>query len=134
MKRRDYRGKMSQIDMIPMIDIVFQLILFFLVSTTFVMLPGIQVNLPQSTTAESGTGAGITVTLNEQGQLWFNEKPVDLILLGEELQAFDTGDIPREEFPIQLEAGVLVTNGEIVKIFDVIRKSGFSAVQLRTVE
>ena len=71
MKRRDYRGKMSQIDMIPMIDIVFQLILFFVVSTTFVMLPGIQVNLPQSTTAESGTGAGITVTLNEQGQLWF---------------------------------------------------------------
>ena len=42
----------SNVDMTPMIDIVFQLILFFLVSTTFATLPGIKLNLPQSHTSE----------------------------------------------------------------------------------
>ena len=47
----------SNVDMTPMIDIVFQLIVFFLVSTTFAVVPGIKLNLPQSRTAE-GTSQG----------------------------------------------------------------------------
>ena len=41
-------GVQPNVDMTPMIDIVFQLILFFLVSTTFAVLPGIKLNLPTS--------------------------------------------------------------------------------------
>ena len=122
----------SNVDMTPMIDIVFQLILFFLVSTTFATLPGIKLNLPQSHTAESTSLMGITITADDSGTLYFNDKEVSMEGLGEELLTFDTGTTKKEEFPVSLEADSEVTNGTIVKIFDVIRESGYCVINLRT--
>ena len=125
-------GIRSNVDMTPMIDIVFQLILFFLVSTTFATLPGIKLNLPQSHTSESTSLMGITITADESGALFFNDKEVSIATLGEELLSFDTGTTKKEEFPVSLEADSEVTNGTIVKIFDVIRESGYCVINLRT--
>ncbi len=125
-------GIRSNVDMTPMIDIVFQLILFFLVSTTFATLPGIKLNLPQSHTAESTSLMGITITADSNGALYFNDKEVSMTGLGEELLTFDNGTTKKEEFPVSLEADSEVTNGTIVKIFDVIRESGYCVINLRT--
>ena len=125
-------GIRSNVDMTPMIDIVFQLILFFLVSTTFATLPGIKLNLPQSHTAEATSMKGITITADDNGAIYFNEKEVSMTGLGEELLTFDTGTLKKEEFPVSLEADSEVTNGTIVKIFDVIRESGYCVINLRT--
>lgn len=125
-------GIRSNVDMTPMIDIVFQLILFFLVSTTFATLPGIKLNLPQSHTAESTSLMGITITADDSGVLYFNDKEVSMAGLGDELLTFDTGTTKKEEFPVSLEADSEVTNGTIVKIFDVIRESGYCVINLRT--
>ena len=122
----------SNVDMTPMIDIVFQLILFFLVSTTFATLPGIKLNLPQSHTAEATSQKGITITAEKNGVLFFNDKEVSMKSLGEELLIYDTGTTKKQEFPVSLEADSDVTNGTIVKIFDVIRESGYCVINLRT--
>ena len=122
------------VDMTPMIDIVFQLILFFLVSTTFAVLPAISVNLPESSTAQGAEIDNITITASEDGRLWFNEDEVTMKTLGKRLASFDVGDKKREEYPITLEADDSVTNGTIVKLFDVIRENGFAAVNLRTTD
>jgi len=66
--------------------------------------------------------------------LWFNEKKVTYSQLENELKSYDTGKIKKEDFPVKLEADEDVTNGTIVKIFDVLRKSGFAAVNLRTTQ
>lgn len=134
LSRRSGSRSMVFLDMIPMIDIVFQLILFFLVSTTFALLPGITVQLPESSTAEEGETMGLIITLSADGGIWFNDKAVTLEELNQELVAFDTEAVPRELYPIQLEADALVTNGTIVQLFDLLRKNGFSAVNLRTVQ
>ncbi len=133
MKLKSKRERIrSTVDMTPMIDIVFQLILFFLVSTTFATLPGIKLNLPQSHTSEATSMKGITITADSNGALFFNDKEVNMITLGEELLLFDTGTSKKEEFPVSLEADSDVTNGTIVKIFDVIRESGYCVINLRT--
>lgn len=119
-------------DMTAMIDVVFQLIIFFLVSTTFAVLPGIKLNLPESETAESVSNLGITITIEKNGDIYFNDKKVNCKTLETELSSFDTKKISKKDFPITIEADSLVTNGMIVKIFDVVRKSGFSEVSLRT--
>ena len=93
MRLRSKRGSIqSNVDMTPMIDIVFQLILFFLVSTTFAILPGIKLNLPVSKTAEGTSMQGITITASADGSLYFNEKSVTVDELGSELVLYDTGD------------------------------------------
>lgn len=132
--RRSLTSKSSgaSVDLIPMIDVVFQLILFFLVSTTFAILPAISVNLPSSQTAEGASFDSITITLETNGNIWFNESKVTMTELESTLLAFDTGSTEKSKYPIMLEADEMVTNGTIVKIFDVLRRAGFSAVNLRT--
>ena len=122
----------SGIDLSPMLDVIFQLILFFLVSTTFAMLPGISLNLPQSSTAQSSDAGGITITVEESGSMWLNDAQVDFKGLVSGLNAFDTGEKKREEFPVMVSADDKVTNGTIVKVFDALRQCGFSAVSLIT--
>jgi biopolymer transport protein ExbD len=122
----------SSIDMTPMIDVVFQLILFFLVSTTFSVMPGISLNLPASSTAQNTPASGITITADKNGGLWFNDTAVTFDTLGTELAEYNTENRKKEEIPITLEADSDVTNGTIVKIFDVIRENGYSSVDLRT--
>ena len=122
----------ANVDFTPMIDVVFQLILFFLVSTTFSVLPGISVNLPTSSTAQGTAADGITITAAVDGKMFVNDIPVTLDSIDNVLAGIDTGKKKREEFPVTLEADDQVTNGTIVKIFDALRRNGFSAVSLRT--
>ena len=120
------------VDLTPMIDVVFQLILFFLVSTTFALLPAINVNLPESSTAQGAEIAGITITVQSNGKMWFNVEQVSLKTLGQKLASFDTEGKKKDEYPVTLEADENVTNGSIVKIFDILREQGFVSINLRT--
>lgn len=133
MRLKTKRGHIqSNVDMTPMIDIVFQLILFFLVSTTFAILPGIKLNLPESHTSEGTSNKGITITAQQDGIMFFNDVEVTMETLGNELIMYDCGETKKSEFPISLEADSEVTNGTIVKIFDIIRESGYCVINLRT--
>ena len=53
MKIRRSLASHATVDLVPMIDVVFQLILFFLVSTTFAVMPAISLKLPTSSTAQN---------------------------------------------------------------------------------
>ncbi|MBR4598569.1 MAG: biopolymer transporter ExbD [Treponema sp.] len=132
MKVSNRKKRGTAVDLTPMIDVVFQLILFFLVSTTFAILPAINVNLPESSTAQGSEIAGITITMQSNGKMWFNDEQVSFSTLGKKLASFDTGGKKKEEYPVTLEADENVTNGSIVKVFDVLRSQGFVSVNLRT--
>ena len=119
-------------DLTPMIDVVFQLILFFLVSTTFAVLPAISVNLPESETALSTEVTGMTLTVSDRGRMFLNGDEVTFATLDKRLATYDTEGKKKDEYPVALEADDKVTNGTIVKIFDVLRKNGFVAINLRT--
>ncbi len=134
MKVRRRKGVNATADLTPMIDVVFQLILFFLVSTTFAVLPAISVSLPQSETAQAESVAGITITAGAKGELFLNGESVTLKTLDSQLASFDTEGRKREEYPVTLEADEDVTNGTTVRIFDVLRKNGFVSVNLRTTD
>ena len=120
------------IDLSPMLDVIFQLILFFLVSTTFANLPGITVNLPESSTSQGTDISGINITVEEGGRLWFNDKEASLSSSDSLLQAVDVGKLTRETYPVTVSADEKVTNGTIVKIFDALRRNDFVSVSLRT--
>lgn len=132
MKVSNRKKRGTAVDLTPMIDVVFQLILFFLVSTTFAILPAINVNLPESSTAQGAEIAGITITMQSNGKMWFNDEQVSFSSLGKKLASFDTGGKKKEEYPVTLEADENVTNGSVVKVFDVLRSQGFVSVNLRT--
>ncbi len=121
------------VDLVPMIDVVFQLILFFLVSTTFAVLPGISLDLPASRTAEATRTNGITISVGATGVIAVNSEIVPVEALDAALERLATST-PRDAVPVSLEADEQVTNGTIVKILDSLRRTGFVGVNLRTRE
>ena len=122
------------IDLSPMLDVIFQLILFFLVSTTFAVLPGIKLNLPESATSENTEASGVTISVEEDGTMFFNEEQITEDQLSLKLKEVELGPYTTETYPVSISADYNVKNGTLVKIFDVLRMNSYSAVSLRTTD
>jgi biopolymer transport protein ExbD len=117
--------------MIPMIDVVFQLILFFLVSTTFAMLPAINLNLPESSTAETTEVHALSVTIINRDEVYFNKDRISL----SNLESFLINMMQTDQTEIQsvtLEADESVSYGLIIEVLDILRKNDFQNINLHT--
>ena len=118
------------VDLTPMIDIVFQLVLFFMVSTTFVSSPGIQVDLPRSSqdiVAVEKDDVNIWMTL--EGAVYLNEKPVTL----EELQgALERVARKDTNTLIIIKADTGVEHGRVVTVMDIARAKGLTRLAIAT--
>ena len=66
------------IDLAPMLDFVLNLLIFFIITTSFVKEPGIQVDQPDALTAELRPGANILIAIRENGDIWMDRRRVDL--------------------------------------------------------
>ena len=80
MRRRSNRSSSEQnadIDMTPMLDIVFIMLIFFIVTTSFVKESGIEVNRPSAKTGAVKTQANIVVGIRANGDVWIDKRLVD---------------------------------------------------------
>jgi len=71
-------GDEEDVNMTPLLDIVFIMLIFFIVTSTFVKEPGIEVNRPQAATAEDRKLASIIVAISADDEIWINKERVDL--------------------------------------------------------
>lgn len=81
MRRRSSRSSSEQnaeIDMTPMLDIVFIMLIFFIVTTSFVKESGIEVNRPSAETATRKESANIIVGIKANGEVWIDKRMVDI--------------------------------------------------------
>jgi len=108
----------------PMIDIVFLLLIFFMVSTTFVMQPGLQLNLPRASSETEIDPDRWVVTISAEGELYLNEDGTSLARLAEAFR--------QEPRPLILRADRAVPHGLIVSILDRARSAGIEAVDIST--
>src|SRR4028118_673480 len=69
----------AQINIVPMIDVIFAILTFFIMSTLFLTRSeGLSVNLPKATTAQTQQSTKITVTVDREGRLALNRQPIQL--------------------------------------------------------
>ncbi len=122
----------SALNLVPMVDVVFQLVLFFLVSTTFVLAPGIKLTLPASGTAESVVMEQMVVTVVSRDEVYMNKERFGSLA---DLDARIAAMPPEEKKQVGaviIEAGEDAAYGLMVQTLDVLRKNGFKNVGLRT--
>ena len=127
--RRTFRGGNDNVDvnMSPLIDMVFLLLIFFVVTTSFVKESGIEVSRSTASTAEVKDNASIMIGVSDEGEVWMEGKKVDVRSV--------RGLVERAlaEDP---EAGVIVVadrsseTGDVVKVMDQCRLAGASNVSL----
>jgi biopolymer transport protein ExbD len=66
------------IDLAPMLDFVLNLLIFFIITTSFVKEPGITVDRPEALTAEHMHGANILIAIRSNGEIWMDRRQVEL--------------------------------------------------------
>jgi biopolymer transport protein ExbD len=110
----------SQINIVPMIDVIFAILTFFIMSTLFLTRSeGLPVNLPGATTAQSQPQSQTVVTIDQAGNLALNQQPVDLETL--EAQVRGLALTGRQPFVV-INADQSVTHGRVVAVMDRLRK------------
>ncbi len=67
----------TELDMTPMLDIVFIMLIFFIVTTSFVKESGVTVNSPSAQTASRQESANIFIAITAAGEVWIDRRPVD---------------------------------------------------------
>lgn len=121
----------TSVNMVPMIDVVFQLVVFFMLTSTFKVTPAIGLILPDSTTAEPTEMSRLVVAVHSDEVIYLNEEKLDLEGLREALAAED-GLEPGDVQSVIVESDREVSVALLVDVMDILRNSGFSTMALRT--
>lgn len=110
----------AQINIVPMIDVVFALLTFFIVSTLFLTRSeGLPVNLPRSATAKTQQQARIAVSVKPNGEVALNKRPVQLAELQMGVKKLVQAN---QQAVVVIHADEKVEHGQIVSVMDEIRK------------
>lgn len=108
-----------EINILPMIDVIFAILSFFIVSTLFLTrFEGLPVNLPESETAEPQPEATFTLTLDADGQLSLNRKVVQLTTLKSAIQQQMQ---PGQDAIVIIYADKAAAYGQVIAIMDEVR-------------
>jgi biopolymer transport protein ExbD len=117
------------IDMAPLVDVIFLLVIFFAVSTTFLESSGLKLDLPTSSSTADREVEDLTVSLDADGQLELDGESIQREALGTRLREMLEG---RTAKVVVLRADTTTTHGEVVAIMDIIRGSGAEALTVAT--
>jgi biopolymer transport protein ExbD len=110
----------SQINIVPMIDVIFAILTFFIMSTLYLSRSeGLPVNLPGATTSQSQPQSQTVVTIDRSGNLALNRQPMDLEAL--EAQVRVVASKGQQPFVV-INADQSVTHGRVVAVMDRLRR------------
>ena len=118
------------INIAPVVDVLFLLLIFFMVTSTFVEQPNIKLELPSTRHSEATKIERMVLTISRDGQLFLQDKPVEKKDLEKELRRviLDTGDEV-----LVLKADKLVPYGVVIGIMDDAKGAGFKKIIAPTI-
>ena len=119
----------EDVNVTPLLDIVFIMLIFFIVTSTFVKEPGVEVTRPEAATAEERKFASILVAITEEDDIWINKEEVEL----EEVRILVEGlarENPKATAVVQADSKA--TTRYLVEVVEQIRAAGVSDVAVST--
>jgi len=120
------------INIVPMIDVVFAILTFFIMSSLFLSRSeGLPVNLPRAQTAQSQQQSKLTVTIDREGDVFLDRQPIQVDDLADRVKAL----IGNQERLVVINADEKVEHGQVIAVMDQLRsvqgvKLGISARRL----
>jgi biopolymer transport protein ExbD len=127
------RGKRSSrsvfVNVTSFIDVLFVLLLFFMVSTTFVNQPAMSLDLPKAVHSQTSRQATIVVYVDQHGTIHLNDEAIDEAVLE---QALISRLATVDDKAVILKADSRVTHGTVVRILDIIKGAGVTKLTIAT--
>ena len=121
----------AKVDMTPLVDVLFMLLLFFMTTSVFKVVPGISMDLPSSTTPSSVSMARLVVVAVSESEIYVNDLRTDLPGV-EAAIAHALGGRKPEEVRAVFQGNKDIPYQTVVSILDAFRKNGIEGVNLLT--
>jgi len=129
MKFRPENKLLTAFSISSLTDIVMLLLIFFLLSSSFVMSSGIKVQLPKAETGDPATDKSVTITLTEKGRVYLNTERVTIETLGQKLASAIGKD---QDKVVVIKADRAVTLQNTVQVIDIAKAVGASRFMIAT--
>jgi biopolymer transport protein ExbD len=126
-KARRREQEESEVNLTPMLDVVFIMLIFFIVTASFVKEAGIDVSRPPAATAERKERGNILVAITNNDQIWIDRRQVDPRALRANIERLHAEN-PQGSVVIQADKDS--KNGLLVQVMDAARLAGVSNVSL----
>ena len=117
----------AAIDMTPMLGVVFIMLIFFIVTASFVKEAGIDVNRPEAATAVKKDRANILIAISDKGEIWINKRRIDVRAVQANIERL------RAENPqgsVVIQADKKATTETLIKVMDASRAAGVYDVSI----
>ena len=132
MRRKKLRQEEgADIDITPMLDIVFIMLIFFIVTATFVKESGIDVTRPDAETAVKQNRVAILIAIRDNNEIWINRRQVDLASVRANVEKLHAEN-PQGGAVIQADRKA--KTGVLVEIMDQVRLAGVGAISIAAEE
>jgi len=117
----------SEVNLTPMLDVVFIMLIFFIVTASFVKESGIDVSRPPAATAERKERGNILVAITANDQIWMDRRQVDPRALRANLERLHAEN---PQGSVVIQADKASKNGLLVQVMDAARLAGVKSVSL----
>jgi biopolymer transport protein ExbD len=121
----------EEINMTPMLDVVFILLIFFIVTASFVKEAGIEVNRPEAATAVKKERANILVAISDKGEIWINKRRVDVRAVQANIERLKAEN---PQGTVVIQADKKATTDVLIKVMDSARAAGVYDVSIAAQE
>jgi len=117
----------SEVNLTPMLDVVFIMLIFFIVTASFVKEAGIDISRPNASTAERKEKGNILVAITDSGQIWIDRRQVDPRALRANIERMHAEN---PNGAVVIQADKKSTNEMLVKVMDAARIAGVESVSI----
>lgn len=121
----------EEINMTPMLDVVFIMLIFFIVTASFVKEAGIDVNRPEAATAVKKQRANILVAISEKGEIWINKRQIDIRAVQANIERLKAEN---PQGSVVIQADKKATTELLIKVMDASRAAGAFDVSIAAQE
>jgi biopolymer transport protein ExbD len=115
------------IDLAPMLDFVLNLLIFFIITTSFVKEAGISVTKPEALTAEHKDNGNILIAIRPNGDIWMDKRQVDIT---EIRGAIERLHIERPDDTVVIIADRASEAGVVAQVMDEVRLAGITTISI----
>jgi biopolymer transport protein ExbD len=130
-RKRVRQEEDADIDITPMLDIVFIMLIFFIVTATFVKESGIDVTRPDAETAVKQNRVAILIAIRDNNEIWINRRKVDLASVRANVEKLHAEN-PQGGAVIQADRQA--ETGVLVEVMDQVRLAGVGAISIAAEE
>ncbi len=127
MKKRHFHEDEAEINITPMLDVVFIMLIFFIVTTSFVKETGVDISRPSSSQAKQVKKGNILVAIKEDGVIWINKQEVDLRAVRSRVEKMHAEN-PEASAVIIADRGS--RTGDLVEVMDQIKSAGVQSISI----